>query len=58
MPNERLRLKTSGRAAMKEHFQPLAGNEILKEFLLKLTPMGIVIPLREIYLYQGFRELV
>ena len=43
---------------MKEHFQPEAGNEILKEFLLKLTPMGIVIPLREIYLYQGFRELV
>ena len=57
MPNERLRLKTSG-TAMKEHFQPEALNEILKEFLLKLTPMGIVIPLREIYLYQGFRELV
>ena len=30
---------------MKEHFQPLAGNEVLKEFLLKLTPMSIALPL-------------
>ncbi|WP_375470186.1 hypothetical protein [uncultured Nostoc sp.] len=30
---------------MKEHFQPEAGNEILKEFLLKLTHMSIAVPL-------------
>ncbi|WP_334828614.1 hypothetical protein [Nostoc sp.] len=41
MPNVRLRLKTGGRAAMKKHFQPLAGNEVLKGFALKLTRMGI-----------------
>ncbi|MEH2452542.1 MAG: hypothetical protein V7K20_14830, partial [Nostoc sp.] len=29
MPNVRLRLKTSGRAAIEEHFQPEAGNEVL-----------------------------
>ncbi|MHC5932649.1 hypothetical protein [Nostoc sp.] len=28
----RLRLKTSGRAAIEEHFQQEAGNEVLKEF--------------------------
>ena len=27
---------------MKERFQPEAGNEVLKGFLLKLTPMGNV----------------
>ncbi|QLE41270.1 hypothetical protein FD723_13055 [Nostoc sp. C052] len=30
-----------GRAAFELHFQPPAGNEVLKEFQLKLTPMGI-----------------
>ncbi|MEH2391306.1 MAG: hypothetical protein V7K21_06365 [Nostoc sp.] len=39
MLNERLRLKTSG-TAMKEHFQPEAGNEVLKGFELKLTPIS------------------
>ncbi|MEH2277010.1 MAG: hypothetical protein V7K40_20045 [Nostoc sp.] len=39
MPNERLCLKTSG-TAMKEHFQPEALNEVIKEFLLKLTRMS------------------
>ena len=39
MPNERLRLKTSG-TAMKEHFQPETGNEVLKGFTLKLTRMS------------------
>ena len=58
MPNVRLRLKTSGRAAIEEHFQPLAGNEVLNWFALKLTPMANAMPLQEIYLYQGFRELV
>ncbi|MDF5738152.1 MULTISPECIES: hypothetical protein [unclassified Nostoc] len=28
------------------HFQPLAGNEILKEFWLKLTRMGNAVSLR------------
>ncbi|MEH2464156.1 hypothetical protein [Nostoc sp.] len=42
----------------EEHFQPEAENEVLKGFGLKLTPMGIAMPLQEIYLYQGFRELV
>ncbi|MEH2100159.1 MAG: hypothetical protein V7K76_10335 [Nostoc sp.] len=28
------------------HFQPEAGNEVLKEFQLKLTPMGNAMPLR------------
>ncbi|MBW4688204.1 MAG: hypothetical protein KME40_24730 [Komarekiella atlantica HA4396-MV6] len=27
-------------------------------FHVKLTPMGIAVPLREIYMYQDFRELV
>ena len=36
---------------MKEHFQPLAGNEILKEFLLKLTRMGIAVSLH-VYLIK------
>ncbi|MEH1963998.1 MAG: hypothetical protein V7L05_30020 [Nostoc sp.] len=45
MPNGRLRLKTSGRAAFEQHFQPLAGNEVLKGFWLKLTPMGSAVPL-------------
>ncbi len=31
-------LKTSG-TAIEKHFQPLAGNEVLKGFGLKLTPM-------------------
>ena len=57
MPNQRLRLKTSG-TAMKEHFQPEAGNEVLKRFAFKLTLMGIAMPRREIYMYQGFRELI
>ena len=37
MPNVRLCLKTCGSAAMKEHFQPEAVNEVLKGFALKLT---------------------
>ncbi|MEH2455550.1 hypothetical protein [Nostoc sp.] len=45
MPNERLRLKTSGRAAIEEHFQPEAGNEVLNWFTLKLTPMSSAVPL-------------
>ncbi|MEH2317781.1 MAG: hypothetical protein V7K24_11790 [Nostoc sp.] len=44
MPNVRLRLKTGGRAAIEVHFQPEAGNEVLKGFALKLTPMNIVVP--------------
>ncbi|MEH1909380.1 MAG: hypothetical protein V7L05_29115 [Nostoc sp.] len=28
------------------HFQPLAGNEVLKGFWLKFTPMSIAVPLR------------
>ncbi|WP_335219194.1 hypothetical protein [Nostoc sp.] len=28
-----------GRATFELHFQPPAGNEVLKEFQLKLTPM-------------------
>ncbi|MEH2242488.1 hypothetical protein [Nostoc sp.] len=43
MPNKSLRLKTSD-TAIKEHFQPEAGNEILKDVLLKLTPMTAVRP--------------
>ncbi len=49
MPNQRLRLKTSG-TAMKEHFQPEAGNEILKEFLLKLTPMELKSPTQRVHI--------
>ncbi|MEH2311992.1 MAG: hypothetical protein V7K35_11445 [Nostoc sp.] len=45
MPNVRLRLKTSGRAAIEEYFQPLPGNEVLNWFALKLTPMGIAVSL-------------
>ncbi|MEH2278666.1 MAG: hypothetical protein V7K40_28755 [Nostoc sp.] len=45
MPNETLRLKTSS-TAMKEHFQPEAGNEVLKGFTLKLTRMSNAVPLR------------
>jgi hypothetical protein len=41
----RLRLKTGGRAAFDLHFQPEAGNEVLKGFYLKLTPMGNAVPL-------------
>ncbi|MHC5937313.1 hypothetical protein [Nostoc sp.] len=37
MHSERLRLKTCGRAAIEEHFQQEAGNEVLKGFWLKLT---------------------
>ncbi|QFS42924.1 hypothetical protein GXM_00397 [Nostoc sphaeroides CCNUC1] len=33
------------------HFQQEAGNEVLKEFLLKLTPVGIAMPLPG-YLYH------
>ncbi|WDD34800.1 hypothetical protein PQG02_10995 [Nostoc sp. UHCC 0926] len=40
MPNERLCLKTSGKAAIEEYFQPETGNEVLKGFGLKLTPMN------------------
>ncbi|MEH2051820.1 hypothetical protein [Nostoc sp.] len=29
-----------------QHFQPEAGNKVLKEFQLKLTPMSITVPLR------------
>ncbi|MEH2320473.1 MAG: hypothetical protein V7K24_25985 [Nostoc sp.] len=36
----RLRLKTGGRAVIEVHFQPEAGNEVLKGFALKLTPMA------------------
>ncbi|MEH1853486.1 MAG: hypothetical protein V7L11_17870 [Nostoc sp.] len=31
--------RTRGRTAFELHFQPPAGNEVLKEFQLKLTPM-------------------
>ncbi len=31
---------TRGRAAIEEHFQPEAGNKVLKGFELKLTPMA------------------
>ncbi|MEH2409123.1 hypothetical protein [Nostoc sp.] len=44
-----LRLKTCGRAAIEEHFQPEAGNEILKEFGLKLALMSIAVPLRQMW---------
>ncbi|MEH1768097.1 hypothetical protein [Nostoc sp.] len=37
---------TGGRAAFELHFPTLAGNEVLKEFQLKLTPMSIAMPLR------------
>ena len=53
MPNERLRLKTSGRAAIDLHFQPEAGNEVLKRFWLKLTPMSSAVPLPSI---ERFKE--
>ncbi|MEH2364904.1 hypothetical protein [Nostoc sp.] len=46
MHSERLRLKTCGRAAIEEHFQPEAGNEVLKGFELKLTPMSMAFPLQ------------
>ncbi|MEH2380887.1 MAG: hypothetical protein V7K27_18710 [Nostoc sp.] len=49
MHSERLRLKTCGRAAIEEHFQLLAGNEILKGFWLKLTPMSSAVPLRQMW---------
>ncbi|MEH2013124.1 hypothetical protein [Nostoc sp.] len=39
------RLKTCGRAAIEEHFQPEAGNEVLKGFTLKLTPMALELAL-------------
>ncbi|MEH2319461.1 MAG: hypothetical protein V7K24_20585 [Nostoc sp.] len=29
----------------EQHFQPEAGNEVLKWFALKLTPMSIAVPL-------------
>ncbi|MEH2007715.1 hypothetical protein [Nostoc sp.] len=35
------------------HFQPLAGNEVLKEFELKLTPMSIAKPLRQIWFFAS-----
>ncbi|MEH1933931.1 MAG: hypothetical protein V7L14_09405 [Nostoc sp.] len=40
------------------HFQPEAGNEVLKGFGLKLTRMSNAVPLREIYMYQGLCEMV
>ncbi|MEH1854498.1 MAG: hypothetical protein V7L11_23150 [Nostoc sp.] len=36
--------RTRGRAAFELHFQPPAGNEVLKEFQLKLTLMNAVAP--------------
>ncbi|MFS0517466.1 hypothetical protein ACEYW6_22510 [Nostoc sp. UIC 10607] len=42
----------------EQHFQPLAGNEVLKGFGLKLTPMSIAVPLLEIYMYQSLYEMV
>ncbi|MHC5824335.1 MAG: hypothetical protein ACYT04_52985 [Nostoc sp.] len=33
----------------EEHFQPEARNEVLKEFWLKLTPMSIAVPLRQMW---------
>ncbi|WP_335216018.1 hypothetical protein [Nostoc sp.] len=41
---EGCRLKTCGRAAIEEHFQQEAGNEVLKGFHVKLTPMFMNCP--------------
>ncbi|MCC5630912.1 hypothetical protein LC613_24120 [Nostoc sphaeroides CHAB 2801] len=38
--------QTRGSSPIEVHFQQEAGNEVLKEFLLKLTPMGSAVPLR------------
>ncbi|QFS42787.1 hypothetical protein GXM_00260 [Nostoc sphaeroides CCNUC1] len=46
MPIKRLRLPYWRQSHQEMHFQPEAGNEILKEFLLKLTPMSIAVPLQ------------
>ena len=54
MPNVRLRLKTCGRAAIEVHFQPLAGNEVLKGFALKLTPMYRCKSLRKFICCKNF----
>ncbi|MEH2404560.1 hypothetical protein [Nostoc sp.] len=40
MPNQRLRLKTSG-TAMKDHFQLEAGNKILKKPLRVYAPFVV-----------------
>ncbi len=40
--------------AISKELQFLAGHD----FSVKLTPMGNAMPLREIYVYQGFREMV
>ncbi|MEH2461983.1 hypothetical protein, partial [Nostoc sp.] len=33
----------------EQHFQPEAGNEVLKGFALKLTPMSNTVPLRQVW---------
>ncbi|MEH2005529.1 hypothetical protein [Nostoc sp.] len=38
----RLRLKKERQRRNEQHFQPLAGNEVLKGFYLKLTPMTVL----------------
>ncbi|MEH2448143.1 MAG: hypothetical protein V7K18_20950 [Nostoc sp.] len=49
MPNVRAAASlTRGRAAIEEHFQPEAGNEVLNGFGFKLTPMHICAVLQEI----------
>ncbi|MDZ8085563.1 MAG: hypothetical protein RMY16_08190 [Nostoc sp. DedQUE12b] len=40
----RLRLSCWRQSRQEQHFQPEARNEALKEFRLKLTPMGSAVP--------------
>ncbi|MHC5775919.1 hypothetical protein [Nostoc sp.] len=44
-----VRLSDLRQSRQEQHFQPLAGNEILNEFGLKLTPMSIAVPLQQMW---------
>ncbi|MEH2379579.1 MAG: hypothetical protein V7K27_11960 [Nostoc sp.] len=48
-PSLRLRLSYWRQSHQDLHFQPEAGNEILNQFHLKLTPMSIAKPLRKMW---------
>ncbi|MEH2235394.1 hypothetical protein [Nostoc sp.] len=45
MPNVGLLPQDLRQSRNDQHFQPEAGNEVLKGFELKLTPMNNVVPL-------------
>ncbi|MGF1936602.1 MAG: hypothetical protein RM347_019805, partial [Nostoc sp. ChiQUE02] len=56
MPTGRLCLPYLRQQPNEERFQPEAGNKVLKEFLLKLTPMNAVAPL-QLNLYFSYTTL-